>query len=865
MRIPVFASANQLISRIMDHSSGPLAQAVRFTQTGQAMGAHGRAPARTPADRAAAHRDQAAPEPKSSPLIIGCVLALALILAAVTALSGTTGDAVILIMLALLSVVGVFFLFATSVGLVQFGLGEDKHALEHLVMRSPDGIMILAPDGSVIRHNGAFADLAGGNAGLSALEAMFLVSDNGESGLFRLTSAAKVGRSAEESIHIARRPDHPWSGTYRISVATLEGEDGVDRAAEWRVIHLADTDQTRDAGLDQLTRDAMSFESLPVGMLIASPEGRILSANARLRTWTGLTNDTLENDGVSLVDLFPELIGLRDMLAPGLPGTLSLRSGSGDEMRVDTAFTRQAGNTGRIVATIREVAAVSAAPAVRLSESQSANLFSAAPIAIAVVDRSGAIESANDAFARMFGVDSTNLIASVSPDSRERVETALSAATGGDTNAGPVEIVVGEGAPRKGRVFISPAHAEGTTGDTAIVYAIDQTKQRELEAQFAQSQKMQAVGQLAGGMAHDFNNLLTVITLSSDFLLSSHQKSDPAFKDIMQIKQVAGRAAEIVKQLLAFSRQQTLLPEILSLTDEISDWTTTLRPLLGERVTLDTDNGRDLWMVKADKSQLGQVFVNLAVNARDAMPEDGQLTIRTSNITAFDVARLAEKEILPGDYVLCEVSDTGTGMPEDVREKIFDPFFSTKDVGKGTGLGLSTVYGIIKQTGGYIFCDSAPGRGTTFRIYLPRHDETASHGAVAIKEPPREKPRDMTGSGVVLLVEDEEPVRRLAARALSRQGFEVLEAGTGVEALEVIGAHSGPVDLVVSDIVMPEMDGPTLLKELRRDLPGMKLIFISGYAEDALQTLNPDEEFAFLPKPFQLADLVAKVKETLER
>ncbi len=871
MRNRVLAPANQLISKIMDRLQGPLESAARAT------GAF--APS-TPA-----HADvRPSPAHKSSPLILGGALATAMLVAVVAALIKTPGDAVILGLLTVLGIIGVFFLFAASVGLVQFGVRDHRQVLEHLIMRSPDGVLIAAADGTTVRQNGAFdeiqralangaTDERQGLSAITALEAFFHAGSDGEGGFFRLMRAARVGESAEELVHIENQTSPVLNGNWRVSITGLLDSEGIDRATEWRVTRLPEDTTHQLRQHDPLARDTASFERVPTGMLIVSREGRILSANAAMRARIGFSIDAIEVDGVAFTDIFPDGQAAFDSVTKGMltdqiaaPHTLKLRTvNQQQEIVCRATFAPHAGPQGRVVVAVEELPVLPRENAVNLSKSQGANLFNAAPIAIAVVDASGAIESANDAFARMFGDDIGNLIESVTPETRDHVQFALNAATDGDLHPAPVEIAVGKEGKTKGRVFISPAHPDGAEGDMAIVYAIDLTKQRELEAQFAQGQKMQAVGQLAGGMAHDFNNLLTIITLSSDFLLSSHQKSDPAFKDIMQIKQVAGRAAEIVKQLLAFSRQQTLLPEILSLTDEISDWTTTLRPLLGERVTLDTDNGRDLWMVKADKSQLGQVIVNLAVNARDAMAEDGAVTIRTRNVPARDVARLAEKEILPVDYVMCEVSDTGTGMPDDVRDKIFDPFFSTKEVGKGTGLGLSTVYGIIKQTGGYIFCDSTLGKGTTFRIYLPRHDQHIDPSAVAAPVVAVEKPAntDMTGSGLVLLVEDEEPVRRLAARALKRQGFDVLEAGSGVEALEVMREVDGKVDLVVSDIVMPEMDGPTLLKELRKQQPDMKLIFISGYAEDALQTLNPEEEFEFLPKPFQLAELVAKVKATL--
>ncbi|HEY4141274.1 MAG TPA: response regulator, partial [Pseudolabrys sp.] len=308
--------------------------------------------------------------------------------------------------------------------------------------------------------------------------------------------------------------------------------------------------------------------------------------------------------------------------------------------------------------------------------------------------------------------------------------------------------------------------------------------------------------------------------------------------------------------------------------------------LIGEKVTFPgVVHGRDLWPVKADLSQFEQVIVNLAVNARDAMPNGGTIGIRTTNVTADECARLAHKGMPNADYVLVEVTDTGTGIPSDIIDKIFEPFFSTKEVGKGTGLGLSTVYGIVKQTGGFVYVNSKPGN-TTFSIFLPRHiptaEEVAANEQPMIQVPPSQAPSqvpaiagamsaaetmakaaDLTGQGVILLVEDEEGLRGLNARGLSSRGYTVREAGNGVEAIEVLEAE-GSVDLVVSDVVMPEMDGPTLLKELRTRNPKIKFIFVSGYAEEAFaKNLPTGEQYAFLAKPFTLKQLVAQVKETL--
>jgi two-component system cell cycle sensor histidine kinase/response regulator CckA len=335
----------------------------------------------------------------------------------------------------------------------------------------------------------------------------------------------------------------------------------------------------------------------------------------------------------------------------------------------------------------------------------------------------------------------------------------------------------------------------------------------------------------------------------------------------MQIKQNANRAASLVRQLLAFSRRQTLRPEVLNLIDRLSDLSMLLKRLLGERVELDLSHGRDLWPVKADVNQFEQVVVNLAVNARDAMPGGGKLSIRTRNVPLAEAGKLAVSGMPAADYVLVEVADTGTGMSAEVMEKIFEPFFTTKEVGKGTGLGLSTVFGIVKQSGGFLDVESALGRGTTFRIYLPRYVREPEEADETFEEPKAEARRpatDLTGQGTILLVEDEDPVRAVNARALTARGYTVLEAASGVEALAIIKDRGAPVDLVVSDVVMPEMDGPTLLGELRDLYPDLKVIFVSGYAEDAFKKNLPEgEEFNFLPKPFSLRQLVETVKQVL--
>ena len=374
-------------------------------------------------------------------------------------------------------------------------------------------------------------------------------------------------------------------------------------------------------------------------------------------------------------------------------------------------------------------------------------------------------------------------------------------------------------------------------------------------------------GQLAGGVAHDFNNVLTAILGYSELLLANHRPTDPSFQDIMQIKQNANRAAGLVRQLLAFSRRQTLRPQVLQLGDVLSDLQMLTRRLVGEKIEVSLKQARELWLVKADLNQFEQVIMNLIVNARDAMPNGGKIFLRVKNVAASECAAYAYKQLPEADYVAVEVEDNGAGIPVEIRDKIFDPFFTTKDVGKGTGLGLSMVYGIIKQTGGFIYVDSTVGRGSTFRIFLTRHIPAEATAEPEKPETEEKKPApsaDHTGAGVVLLVEDEEAVRSFGARALSSRGYTVLEAESGVDALRVVEENHGRIDLVVSDVVMPEMDGPTMFGELRKRGIKARVIFVSGYAEDAFSKNLPEgEDFGFMPKPFTLKQLIETVKSNM--
>ncbi|MBL8831085.1 MAG: PAS domain S-box protein [Rhodospirillales bacterium] len=515
------------------------------------------------------------------------------------------------------------------------------------------------------------------------------------------------------------------------------------------------------------------------------------------------------------------------------------------------------------------------ASALARSELGFRRFFENAPVGIALVDPDGRLTETNRAFQRLAGTDregaaGRNLTMFVVPEERAELIGKLRrlavASTGKDANERApehinVRLVGSDGKERIVATFARALDESAGTDGATILHFLDISEQRRLEQQFAQSQKMQAVGQLAGGVAHDFNNLLTAMIGFCDLLLLRHQPGDASFADIMQIRQNANRAANLVRQLLAFSRQQTLQPKVLDVTDALTELSHLLRRLIGAAIELKVVHARDLWLVRVDQGQLEQVIINLAVNARDAMGNGGTLTIRTSNATKTVPERYGDEEIPPGEYVRVDVADTGTGIPPDIIGRIFEPFFSTKAIGSGTGLGLSTVYGIVRQTGGFVQVDSAPGRGSTFTLLLPRWTGPAQEEN-ADSSPARR--RDLTGAGTVLLVEDEDAVRLFGARALRNKGYKVVEAKTGDAALDIVREIGATIDLMITDVVMPQMDGTTLIRESRKLFPALKIVCISGYAEEQFrQTLAGFDNVHFLPKPFSLDQLAAKAKEAM--
>ena len=418
--------------------------------------------------------------------------------------------------------------------------------------------------------------------------------------------------------------------------------------------------------------------------------------------------------------------------------------------------------------------------------------------------------------------------------------------------------LVGEAA-RIVHLYLSPS------GDRWLAFLVDVSEQKQIELQLAQSQKMQAIGQLAGGVAHDFNNLLMAIFMQLDELSQRHPVGDPSYEGLNQIRQTSTRAAELVRKLLAFSRKQTVQRESLDLGELISEFEVLLRRVLPEDIALVTEYGRSLPTVRADRGQLETAVMNLVVNARDAIRSHGGSTvrIRAARVSAAEAQALGYPD--PGtEQALIEVSDDGAGISPEVMTKIFDPFFTTKPVGEGTGLGLATVYGIVKQSEGWISVDSRPGQGAAFRIFLPVHVAAAT--APAPPRPARPAARDLSGAGRILFVEDEDAVRSVAAKLLRARGYEVIEASSGEEALELAEAHAGEIDLMISDVVMPGMQGPELLKAAREYLAGAPVMFISGYAEAEFSNLLEGEtNVSFLAKPIDIKTLAERVKQELQR
>ncbi len=772
-------------------------------------------------------------------------------------------------------VAAAFILFAMSSSLLRDPSATHEAAGEALDTL-PDPCYVTDRRGVVLFANEAYRHLLGlvNDARPVPLERLLAGRDSLADVVFRLAQAARTGFAAEEEIRFSSRIGLP-ERVYKVVVRPLSGQAG---GAVWLLRDLT-VERERLDSAEQDWRRVMSFlQAIPFGFYAAHSNGDVSYVNAKLASWLGTDNARLAAKPTKFTDF---VAGDASALSRGaeydgaIHADIDLRGAEGRVFPVRVVQTLVPGGATRGVSqwsmVLDRATGDKAEETARDAELRFARFFNNAPIGIATVDSEGRIDNANSAFLNYVGEGverGTKLSELVVEDDRASVKESLVATRTGKATPPAIEVRLAKSSERVGLLYVSRVDVEDGASST-VAYFIDATEQKSLELQFAQSQKMQAIGQLAGGVAHDFNNLLTAIIGFCDLLLARHQAGDPSFADVMQIKQNANRAANLTRQLLAFSRRQTLRPKILSLTDALAELQNLLSRLLTETVELKIVNGRDLGLVKVDQNQLEQVIMNLAVNARDAMPEGGKLTIRTANVSEED-SRALDHALMPAaEYILIEVADTGSGIPKENLGKIFEPFYTTKDPSKGTGLGLSTVYGIVKQTGGFIFPYSTLGKGTTFRIYLPRYFETPAEAKAEAEAKAAEaapEPADLTGKGTILLVEDEDAVRTFAARALVTRGYDVLQAESGEAALAIVEAHEGVIDLIVSDVVMPNMDGPTLIKELAGKLPGVKIIFVSGYAEDAFaKSLDPSQEFHFLPKPFSLKQLAAAVKGVMNK
>ena len=756
-------------------------------------------------------------------------------------------------------------------------LARRVDVLAHALEASPNAHLIVGPRESVAYSNAAFRALFpdGETAPLPAIESRIAGEGRSAEEFSRLRDEAS-GRGRAHG-RVALRGPADGTAWFNLAIHSLPGRPGYSL---WSFEDVTARHEMERVIRDEQMKLADFLDNAPVGFYSVDSEGRFLFVNQALADWLGRAPGALVEAGARLTDFIagelpagspPHTPFAAAEPGPLQRGVLALR---GRDRIVHVSVTQTVVQTGEGLRTRSVVRDLTPEreweEALRQSRQRFQRFFADAPVGVALLDREGRFDEANRALGRLFGLPPAELIGrplvDFLPESEARpvARRLAEAAANPQSMAAPIEVRLKGQRERSASLFVSRLDAPEEARGGLILHYIDTTEQKSLETQFAQSQKMQAVGQLAGGVAHDFNNLLTAMIGFCDLLLLRFRPGDPSFADIMQIKQNANRAANLVRQLLAFSRQQTLQPRVLSITDVLAELSHLLRRLIGENIELKVVHGRELGLVKVDQGQLEQVIINLAVNARDAMAGGGTLTIRTRNITTTASVRRGHEVMPAGDYVLIEVVDTGIGIPRENLERIFEPFFSTKEVGSGTGLGLSTVYGIVRQTGGFVLVESEPGRGATFSIYLPRLG--AADAAAAQRVEPAEAPqgRDLTGAGTLLLVEDEDPVRLFSARALRNKGYRVIEAKSGEAALELITSGKERIDLLITDVVMPRMDGPTLVKRVRETHADMKVIFISGYTEDTFRKrLDTDTQIHFLPKPFSLKQLAGKVKEVI--
>ncbi len=742
--------------------------------------------------------------------------------------------------------------------------------LKEVLEGSRGGRLITDSADNTRYYNQRFAELCPSEEddfSYEALVEMFSGNDKVSALLNALSDQAHRGLTDSIELYCEK---HDFEGWYLVTAQPVSGHAGF---IHWRIDNVTEK-YTADHALREEREKLIDFtDNAPVGFFSLNENGHVVFANGTFARWLGVDiNVLLQNSTFHTYladppkngkpyDIIKESgdVQIAEIEMKGAGGQTFLAS-------INHSVTHNKDGSVRTRAVVHDLTAEREMRlALKKSEDRFRRFYEEAPLGIVLISQDGLIENCNSEFARMMGVSTAELENKhfkliIHDDSREAVLSAMKHMQEGQPMGEAMEVAL---CGKDEQVISAQLHARKFSGGGSTVFHfIDITEKKSLETQFVQSQKMQAVGQLAGGIAHDFNNLLTAIIGFCDLLLLRHKPGDASFGDIMQIKQNSNRAAHLVRQLLAFSRQQTLRQRVHDMSEILTEVSHLLRRLIGANIELDIIHGRDLGLVKVDEGQMEQVLINLAVNARDAMDGGGQLTITTDNFESKRAKQVMQEKMPAGQWVVIKVTDTGSGISDENLERILEPFFTTKDVGEGTGLGLATVYGIIRQSDGFLDIDTKIGKGTTFSIYLPVAQETEEDEQEE-KAAVKQVAKDLTGTEKILLVEDEDAVRKFSERALANKGYEVLCAENGDAALELFEQEGqAPIDLLITDVVMPGMDGPTLAQRIRQQNPKLKIIFMSGYTEDKLKD-HMGENIFFLPKPFTLSVLAEKVKDVL--
>jgi two-component system cell cycle sensor histidine kinase/response regulator CckA len=748
---------------------------------------------------------------------------------------------------------------------------RDYDLIQEVLEGSRGARLITDTANNTVYFNKKFERLCRGVGPTSLKTLTRLFVDNEESRLHFETLAQQAQRGITDSIELFSK----YEDAERWFMVTGQPVSGYSGYVHWRIDDVTQQ-HTIDRAIREEREKLIDFtDNAPVGFFSVDENGKFVFANATFARWVGedirtlLTNSTLHTylvdppEGTNPYDLTAEE-SLRQVVEIRMKGT----AGKTFLASINQVVVIESDGRVRTRAVVRDLTAErEMRKALEASEDRFQRFFEEAPLGIIQVDENGMISDCNHAFADMIKVSiediqNTEFEALISERDLEKVMHEIGR-IGNGQDGDPLEITMED---KHGNPITAQMYARKFKGShSTVLHFIDITERKSLEAQFVQSQKMQAIGQLAGGVAHDFNNLLTAIIGYCDLLILRHKPGDPSFADIKQVEQNAQRAAALVKQLLAFSRQQTLQPKIHDMSDILTEVSHLLRRLLGVSIDLDLIHGAGLALVKVDEGQMEQVLINLAVNARDAMEGKGSLIIETENYTNKETIELISEDLPAGDWVRIKVTDTGCGISENNLTRIFEPFFTTKKVGEGTGLGLATVYGIVRQTGGYLDVQSELGKGTIFTLYLPQASETDQKNAKTVETVVEDSMQDLTGSAFIFLVEDEDAVRTFSERALANKGYEVASAESGDKAWEMFeSGEIDRIDLMITDVVMPGMDGPSLVKKIREVRPDLKVIFMSGYTEDRLKDHQSPITY-FLPKPFKLNQLAAKVKEVLNK